>query len=80
MVVDGFRCLQMVLGGFSWFSEVYSFSSYGEIRCSEFRRCRQPWKVFVVSCKNDAKVPLKQMTKFLGNSEYNVLLKKALGG
>ena len=80
MVVDGFGCLQMVLGGFSWFSEIYSFSSYSKIRCSKFKRCRQPWKVFVVSCKNDAKVPLKQMTKFLGNSTYNVLLKKTLGG
>ena len=79
MVVDGFGCLQMVLGGFRWFLEIYSFSSYGEICCSKFKRCRQLWKVFVVSCKNDAKVPLKQMTKFLGYSKYNVLLKKTLG-
>ena len=27
MVVDGFRCLQIVLGGFRWFSEMGSFSS-----------------------------------------------------
>ena len=78
--MDGFGCLQMVLGGFRWFSEIYSFNSYGEICCSKFKRCRQLWKVFVVSCKNDAKVPLKQMTKFLGYSKYNVLFKKTLGG
>ena len=74
MVVDGFGCLQMVLGGFRWFSEIFSFSSYGEIRCFKFKRSRQLCKVFVVSSNNDAKVPLKQMTKFLGNSH-----KKALG-
>ena len=70
MVVDAFGYLQMVLGGFRWFSDIYS----------KFKRCRQLWQVFVVSSKNDAKVPLKQMTKFLGNSKYNVLLEKALGG
>ena len=80
MVVDGFGCVQMVLSGFRWFSEIYRFSSYGEIRCSKFKRCRQLWKVFVVSSKTDAKVPLKQMTKFLGNSKYNILLNKTLGG
>ena len=79
-VVDDFGCLQMVLGGFRGFSGIYSFSTYGEIRCSKFKRCRQLWKVFVISSKNDAKVPLKQMTKFLGDSKYNVLLKKTLGG
>ena len=31
--VDGFGYLQMVSGGFRWFSEIYSFSSYSEIRC-----------------------------------------------
>ena len=36
--------------------------------------------VFVVSSNKDAKVLLKQMTKFLGNSKYNVSLKKTLGG
>ena len=36
--------------------------------------------MFVVSSKNDAKVPLKQMTKFSGNSKYKVSLKKTLGG
>ena len=78
--VDGFGCLQMVLGGFRWFSEIFSFSSYGEIRCFKFKRSRQLWEVFVVSSNNDAKVPLKQMTKFLGNSKYKVSLKKDLGG
>ena len=37
MVVDDFGCLQMVLGEFRWFSEIYSFSSYGEIRCPKFK-------------------------------------------
>ena len=80
MAVDGFGYLQMVLGGFRWFSEIFSFSSYGEICCFKFKRNRQLWKVFVVSRNNDVKVPLKQMTKFLGNSKYNVSLKKTLGG
>ena len=48
--------------------------------CSEPRRNRQLWGAFVVSSNNDAKVPLKQMTKFLGNSTYKVSLKKTLGG
>ena len=80
MAVDGFGYLQMVLGGFRWFSEIFSFSSYGEICCFKFKRNRQLWKVFVVSRNNDVKVPLKQMTKFLGNSKYNVSPKKILGG
>ena len=78
--MNGFGCLQMVLGGFKWFSVIYSFSNYSEIRCFKFKRSRQLWGVFVVSSNNDAKVPLKQMTKFWGNSTYKVLLKKALGG
>ena len=77
---DGFGCLQMVLDGFGWFSEICSFSSYGEIRCFKFKRSRQLCKVFVVSSNNDAKVPLKQMTKFFSNSKYKVSLKKSLGG
>ena len=64
IIVDGFGCLQMVLSGFMWFSLIFSFSSYGEIRCLNFKRSRQ---FFVVSSKNDAKLPLKQMIKFLGN-------------
>ena len=36
MAVDGSGCLQMVLGGFRWFSEICSFSSYDEIRCFKF--------------------------------------------
>ena len=80
MVVDGFGCLQMVLGGFRWLPEIYSFSSYGKIRCFKFKRSRQLWEVFVVSRNIDAKVPLKRMTKFLGNSKYKVSLKKTLVG
>ena len=80
MVADGFGRLQMALGGFRWFPEICSFSSYGKIRCFKFKRSRQLWEVFVVSSNNDAKVPLKQMTKFLGNSKYKVSLKKTLGG
>ena len=78
--VDGFGCLQMVLGGFRWFSEICSSSSYGEIRCFKFKKSRQLWEVFVVSSNNDTKVPLKQMTTIFGNSEYKVSLKKTLGG
>ena len=77
---DGFGRPQMALGGFRWPPAIGSFSNYGEIRCSEFRRSRQLWGVFVVSSNNDANVPLKQMTKFLGNSTYKVSLKKILGG
>ena len=68
MVVKSFGCLDMILGGFRWFSVICSFSSYGEIRCFKFKRSRQLWGVFVVSSNDDAIVPLKQMTKFLGNS------------
>ena len=55
---------------------ICSFNSYGEIRCLKFKRSRQLWGVFVISSNNDAKVPLKQMTKFLGNSTYKVSFKK----
>ena len=79
MVTDGFGCLQMVLGGFRWFSGICSFNRYGEIRCFKFKTGRQLWEVFVVYSNNDAKVPLKQLTKFLGNSKYKVSLKKTLG-
>ena len=68
------------LGGFKRFSVIYSFSSYGEIRCFKFKRSWQLWGVFVVSSNNDAKVPLKHMTKFLGNSAYKVSLKMAWVG
>ena len=78
--MDDFGRLQMALGGFRWLSEAYSFSSYGEFRCFKFKRRRQLWEVFVVSSNNGAKVSLKQMTKFLGNSKYKVSLKKTLGG
>ena len=80
MAADGFWCLQMVFGGFRWFSKICSFSSYGETRCFKFKRSRQLRDVFVVSSNNDAKVPLKQMSKFLGNSKYKVSLKKTLFG
>ena len=83
MVLDGFECFWVLadhFGWIRWFSEICSFSSYGEIRCFKFKRSRQLWEVFVVSRNNDAKVPLKQMTKFLGNSKYKVSLKKTLGG
>ena len=78
MVVNDFGCLEMVLGGFRWFSVICSFSSYGEIRCFKLKGIRQLWGVFVVCSNNDAKVPLHQMTKFLGNSTYKVSLKKTL--
>ena len=80
MAVDGFGCLQIVLGGFRWYSEIFSFSSCDEISCFKFKRSRQLWEDFVVSSNNDAKVPLKQMTKFFSNSKYKVSLKKTLGG
>ena len=80
MTVDDFGCLQVVLGGFRWLSENCSFSNYGKILCFKFNRSRQMWKVFVVSSNNDAKVPLKQMTKFWGNLKYKISLNKGLGG
>ena len=80
MVVDGFGCLQIVLGGVKWFSEIRSFSSYSEICCFKFKRSRQLWEDFVVSSNNDAKIPLKQITTLFGNSKYKVSLKKTLGG
>ena len=82
MVFDGFEWFWVLADRFGWiwwFSEICSFRSYGEIRCFKFKRSRQLCKVFVVSSNNDAKVPLKQMTKFFGNSKYKVSLKKTLG-
>ena len=76
VAVDGFVWMQMALGGFKRFSVIYSFSSYGEIRCFKLKRRRQVWEIFVVSSSNYAKVPLKQMTKFLGNSTCHVSLKR----
>ena len=78
--MDGSGCLQLVLDGFRWISEIWCFSSYGEIPCFKFKRSRQIWEDFVVSSNNDAKVPLKQMAKFFGNSKNKVSLKKTLGG
>ena len=80
MAVDGFGCLQIVLDGFRWFSEICSFSSYGKIPCFKFKRSRQLWEDFVVSSNNNAKVPLKQMTKFFDNTKYKVSPKRTLGG
>ena len=80
MTADDFGCLQIVLGGFEWLSEICSFISFGEIRCFKFKRNRQLLEDFVVSSNNDAKVPLKQMNKFFGNSKYKVSLKKTMGG
>ena len=79
MALDGFGYLQIVLGWFMWLSEIFSFSSYGEICCFKFKRSRQLWLVFVVSTNNDTNVHLKQMTKFLGNSKYKVSKYKDLG-
>ena len=80
MVVDGFGCLQIDLGGFRWFSEICSFSSYGEISCFKFKRSRQLWEDFAVSRMYDVKVPLKQMTKFFGNSKNKFSLENTLVG
>ena len=60
VVMVGLGCLQIVLGGFGWFSEICSFTSYGEIPCFKFKRNRQLWEDFVVSSNNDAKVPLNK--------------------
>ena len=49
MIVDGFGCLQMVLGGFRRFSVICSFSNYGEIRWLKFAKVplkfyvKRPW-------------------------------------
>ena len=66
----------MVLGGFRWFSVICSCSNYCQLRCLKFKRSTQLLGVFVVSSNNEAKVPLKQMTMFLGNSAYKVSLKR----
>ena len=78
--VDGFGCLQMVLGGFRWFSEICSSSSYGEIRCFKFKKSRQLWEVFVVSNNNDAKVPFKKWPRFWVIQNMNFQLKRPLVG
>ena len=84
MVLDGCGWFLVLADGFRWiqvvFKDLQFFSSYGETRCFKFKRSRQLWDVFVVSSNNDAKVPLKQMSKFLGNSKYKVSLKKTLVG
>ena len=59
----------MVLGDIQCFA---AFSSYGEIHCIKFKGGGQIWGVFLVSRNNDAKVPLKKITKFLDNSTYKV--------
>ena len=76
MVLGAWR--PMALRGFRWFSVIFSFSSYFEIRCLKFKRSRQLWGVFVVPSNNDVKAPFEQMTKFLGNSTNKVSLKKTL--
>ena len=80
IVVYGFGCFQIVLGGFRRFSEMGSFSSYGEIPCFKFERSKQLWEDFAVTRKNDAKVHVKQMTTFFGNSKYKFSLKNTLFG
>ena len=57
MVVDGFGCLQIVLGGFKWFSMAYSFSNYGEIRCFKFKTSKQLWEVFLISSNKTLRFP-----------------------
>ena len=68
------------LSGLRRLSEICILGSYGEIRWPKFKTSRQQRSVFAVSSNNDAKVPLKQMTKFFGNSKYKVSLKITLGG
>ena len=36
-----FGCLQIVLGGFKWFSMTYGINGYGEIRYFKFKRSKQ---------------------------------------
>ena len=72
MALGACRWLWVVSGGFQF--------SYGKILCLKIKRSTQLWGVFVGPRNNDAKVPLKQMTKFSGNSPYKVSLKKTLGG
>ena len=44
-------------------------------------KTRVSLKYFVNDCSNnDTKVPLKQITRFLGNSTYKISLKKTSGG
>ena len=69
----------MVLDACRSLSVICSFSSHGGIRCFKFKRSRKLWGLFVVSSNNDAKIPLKQMTKFFDNSTYKISLKKTLG-
>ena len=83
MVLDGCGWFWVPADSFGWIqvvSEICSFSNYGKIPCFKFKSSRQLWEDFVVSSNNDAKVLLKQKTKFFGNSKYKVSLKKTLGG
>ena len=74
---DGwFMVIEDVFGLFKVVSVICSFSSYGEFRCSKSKRIRQLCRAFVVSSNNDAKVPFKQMTKFLGNHHIKSHLKR----
>ena len=57
MVVDGFGNLQIVLGGFKWFSMTYSFSNYGEICCFKFKTSKQLWGVFLISSNKTLRFP-----------------------
>ena len=68
----GLWWLKMFLGclrWFQWFAVLVATVNF-------VARIRQLCRAFVVSSNNDAKVPFKQMTKFLGNHHIKSHLKR----
>ena len=62
--------------GFLWFAVSLATVKFVALNLKEVGN----YGDFIVSSNNDAKIPLKQMIKLLGNSTYKVSLKKTLGG
>ena len=81
MVVDGFGCWQIVLGGFKWFSMTYTFNDLATVKfvALNLKEVNNNGEFFNIQ-QQDAKVPLTQMTKFLRNSTCKVSFEKNLAG
>ena len=77
MVLGACRSFCVVSSGFQWFTVLVATGKFAFLNLKEVNNYGG---VFFNIEQQDAKVPLKQMTKFLRNSTYEVSLKKSLGG
>ena len=75
MDVDGFGCLQIILCGFKWLSIIYSFTSYGEIRCFKFKSSRQLWRFFLISSNKTLRFSYNKWPSFCVIQQINFHLK-----